>query len=86
MPSCLSGSVFAVQFLTLINSNSISIQMVGDPGDGAGEAFFEFDFGGPAEVVTGFGVVGEEAQDFGVLGAEAGGILDDGEVGFVEDL
>jgi len=59
--------------------------VVGDPGDGAGEAFLQVDGGGPAEEVAGFGVVGEEAEDFGVGGAEAGGILADGEVGFVED-
>ena len=60
--------------------------MITYPGDGAGEALFEVDGGGPAEGFAGFGVVGEEAEDFGVGGAEAGGILADGEVGFVEDL
>ena len=59
--------------------------MVGDPGYCAGEAFLQFDGGGPVEVLLRFAIVAEEAEDFGVGGAEAGGVLADGEVGFVED-
>ena len=60
--------------------------MVGDPGDGAGEAFFQVDGGGPVEVFFRFAVVAEEAHDFGFFRAQAVGILADLEVGFVEDL
>jgi len=72
--------------LSFVYSNSISIEVVGDPGDGAGEAFLEIYGGGPAEGLAGFGVVGEEAEDFGFFGAEAFFVLDDGQVGFVEDF
>ena len=77
---------FAVQFLTLVGAYTVAVEVVGDPGDGAGEAFLQFDFGGPAEVVSGFGVVGEEAQDFGFGGADSFWVLDYWQIRFVEDF